>query len=577
MASSTPWAILLCKFKDIAAEPRPKSFFEDLFCAQGAGMGGMVDYWQQISYGAADVAGSTVFGWFQLDHTFQQDKTLNRFDRILEGIEAASGTVNFDPFHGIVVILNAANIDMGAAQIGGVGLSLPSSFLPKPYGLVVLDATPTVWSPSAAAHEMGHGYGLPHSWAAMPDPVEYGDPWDIMSYSPSSYTFAGPNFAPSGPGLNAPYLQSLSWLDENRVDVITPSDSYSYAVNHELVLAALGHPEVQGYLAGRVDVVDPNGNPATYMIEFRHRSRWDTGIPDDAVLIHEVADLSYLKAYLSAGDQYMIETYGFGVFVEEINSPARTATVLIGKNPELLLDGSVTTHDTSIQGSGIFHFDGSFFPKACPTKDYAYTRQYQWQRGSFQGHPKLFDLETLEYEWYLEGNLLDPSAESIVVSVVSQSALPPPSGELTYNYEATVSYTIDGPNVELRNDPADANYPLSLMLRATDGAGRQAVVSTVLEFWGDALVFEPDYYADMDQCMTSFHGFLQKQTFKRKYPKRRDPGPLSPELEAKIAVVVHEIVHEQPELSDELRRLLGSLSGIGLKHFKGPKNAGASG
>src|SRR5262249_24193408 len=135
MAISTPWAVLLCKFKGISDEPQPKSFFEQLFCSQGAGMGGLLDYWQKISYGNLDLSGSQVFGWFQLDHTLAEDKQLNRYTRILKGIIPALGTVSFHQFYGIIVILNAANVDMGSVWPSQFDLGGGA----KTYGLVVLD------------------------------------------------------------------------------------------------------------------------------------------------------------------------------------------------------------------------------------------------------------------------------------------------------------------------------------------------------------------------------------------------------------------------------------------------------
>jgi hypothetical protein len=86
---STPWAILLCKMKDIPDEPHKSDFYELLFCQQGAGKGGLFDYWQQISYNALDLSGSQVFGWFQLNHTLEEQKDLT-LDRQLERIYAVA-------------------------------------------------------------------------------------------------------------------------------------------------------------------------------------------------------------------------------------------------------------------------------------------------------------------------------------------------------------------------------------------------------------------------------------------------------------------------------------------------------
>jgi hypothetical protein len=66
MTRSTPWAILLCKFSDDAVEPMPRSFYEGLFTASGAGTMNMVQFFHDNSHGCVDLSGSQVFGWYTL-------------------------------------------------------------------------------------------------------------------------------------------------------------------------------------------------------------------------------------------------------------------------------------------------------------------------------------------------------------------------------------------------------------------------------------------------------------------------------------------------------------------------------
>src|SRR5215216_7695238 len=64
----TPWAILLCKFKDnVTAEPFTQQRFEELFTSSGAGKFNMLDFFQDMSHGLLDLSGSQVFGWFTLN------------------------------------------------------------------------------------------------------------------------------------------------------------------------------------------------------------------------------------------------------------------------------------------------------------------------------------------------------------------------------------------------------------------------------------------------------------------------------------------------------------------------------
>ena len=207
-------------------------------------------------------------------------------------------------------------------------------------GRVALD--PGAWFVSFAAHEMGHGYGLDHSFddtGTVYDsnsdsrPGAYGDEWDIMS----AMTFAGFNptftgqFGQSGPGLNALNLEELGWLAANRV--VTWDGTSETAT-----LAALNHPLASGYLMAKVsfDAANPNHY---YTVEFRRKTDWDQGIPQDTVLIHEVrADGLFYLIKANGGPQRLPgQTFrdvnnNVAITVLNIDSAASTATVNIGRN-----------------------------------------------------------------------------------------------------------------------------------------------------------------------------------------------------------------------------------------------------
>ena len=128
------------------------------------------------------------------------------------------------------------------------------------------------------APETGHCYGLSHSWFANPD-VEYGGQWVIMS-AIRIKTFDDKIRLPEGLGINAPTLQRLGWLSDDRIFTFRVS-SLSSASTVKLV--ALSRPEHDGYLMARV--LTPNH---VYTVEFRRPSGWDTGIGKDAVFINEL-------------------------------------------------------------------------------------------------------------------------------------------------------------------------------------------------------------------------------------------------------------------------------------------------
>ena len=68
------------------------------------------------------------------------------------------------------------------------------------------------------AHEMGHGFGLPHSYSANPD-MEYGDGWDLMSFATTTFQFPIQFRATNGVatvGLNARNLEALNAIPVRR-------------------------------------------------------------------------------------------------------------------------------------------------------------------------------------------------------------------------------------------------------------------------------------------------------------------------------------------------------------------------
>ena len=93
--STTPWAILLCKFKDQPVEPHSVQHFQQYFTQAGAGMSNMTDFYAEASHGALDQSGNRVIGWYQLDKNLSDYKGngANPSDILLTCAQA------FDPAH----------------------------------------------------------------------------------------------------------------------------------------------------------------------------------------------------------------------------------------------------------------------------------------------------------------------------------------------------------------------------------------------------------------------------------------------------------------------------------------------
>lgn len=217
--------------------------------------------------------------------------------------------------------------------------------------------------------------------------------------------------------------------------------------------------------------------------------------------------------------------------------------------------------------TGVYHFPGTTL---CPKASFAYTEFTQHQTATFQALPEFFDA-TLTLEWYLDSTPLY-SGGTVALSVTSRSALPPPSGELTYGAEVLVDYKVTGAQVELSNRPVDGSYDCVLRVIAKDATGRMASDEITLTFLGEVLEFESKYYDAMTKCLAKTKGFVSRVKTKPK-PFRRgcDPG-LFKQKKKKIADTVREIVRRRPGMADSLDKAFGHVPGVGL-HSGLPKRS----
>ncbi|WP_432191088.1 hypothetical protein [Streptomyces sp. bgisy027] len=285
----SPWAVLLCQFSDATAPPAfPRKRFEELFVNAGTGKLGMVDFFRDMSHGNLDLSTSKVFGWYALtkkstEYTGSGGNPQGRKDLITWARQAAANAgVNLTPYGNRICVVTHPPTDL----FGG------------PDGAVTGDGRDgngmTSLSPSLMGQEMGHVYGLDHSWAGS---VEYGDYWDTMS-TRTPYMAPHPVFTEVdsqgraiwriGPGLNAANMWGAGWLQASRVWQAKDSETDTV-----VTLRPLHSSDLTGYLCARV---------GTYFIELRLKERWDALIPAPAVLVHEFKfNRSYLLTATATG------------------------------------------------------------------------------------------------------------------------------------------------------------------------------------------------------------------------------------------------------------------------------------
>ncbi len=356
------WAIVLCKFADLPADPvtqgvtvtRP--WLQTFFTEAGKGHGGMFDYWIQASTGEASLSGTTLFpvntdnsknGWYQLPapsqpggegdlawYSQQVDSNGNkiraRYPVWTVCVKyAESQNASFAGYFGILVVTNGLHDDSAL----DTGPACPAPTSPEPVACVVINYSNLYVSD--VAHEMGHGYGLNHGFDTFTT-CQYCDPYDVMSWH-NGKSFTGSLGVPdpltgakaqTGPALSSPELEKLGWMPSERV--------YNYAtgISAEVTLAPLETPSDKGYLMAKVVT-----GAYYYTIEYRRKRGMDQGLPDSIVLVHQVrtdglfylADSSYFNGNtikvnpeLTAGSTYNTEDLNL-----EVVSTGETAVVRI--------------------------------------------------------------------------------------------------------------------------------------------------------------------------------------------------------------------------------------------------------
>jgi hypothetical protein len=272
---ATKWAVILCKTADHPEEPQAPAFFRNFFTEEGNGLGGMFDYWRDMSFGAISLAGSQVKGWYSMPQTLDQLNALSRRDKVLACVSAANGDFHDGTsFYAIAAMFNTPSVDSGAAGSATIAFN----GVTKAYPVVALASS--VWTGVFTAHEMGHGYGLDHSWSRMPD-IEYGDPYDIMSaLGVKTFKRALSLFGDLGPGLTGAYRESLGWIPPDRIF------STSLAAPATITLAPLEQSGSPGFLMAKIFAFGRSDR--YYTAEFRSATGWNQGFSQDSVLIHEI-------------------------------------------------------------------------------------------------------------------------------------------------------------------------------------------------------------------------------------------------------------------------------------------------
>jgi len=285
VTGNTRWVNVACRFADMSdVTPQPMSYFETILDNDAPGMD---DYWRTTSAQLVNIDGSSAYGWYDLPRTKAEYSRMGAgnvgnalralmTDCTNAAIEAEG--VDFTQFGGINMMLNDT---FGCCAWGG---SMPLKFNGR------TAQYRTTWLPPWAfnslhviAHEMGHGWGLPHS--SGPYGKVYDSAWDVMSGGNSNHTDAICRVG-SDPlgcwqvGTIGLHLGILGWIPEDRMVVVADGQSATITINS---LTTLGANDDNLLILVPIN----NGN-TFYTVEARAFIDYDRNLPGEAVVLHQV-------------------------------------------------------------------------------------------------------------------------------------------------------------------------------------------------------------------------------------------------------------------------------------------------
>ncbi len=270
LSGSQPWISILCKFSNIATEPKNLSYFQNMFSSSYPGLD---HYWRQISYNNANVSGSGAVGWYTLPYAeshYNPTGTAGGANLDLlaaDCIAAANPYINFTNYVGINMMFNS-DFDRGWAWGGGY--------------YATLDGVSKVWSATweppwgysaitVMSHEMGHGFGLPHSSGNYG--ATYDNQWDVMSDTWSTCSRStDATYGCLGQNTIAYHLDMLGWIGARKYTATAGSQN--------ITLERTDQPQTNDYLMAKIAI----GSSTTrfYTVEARKWGGYDIKLPGEA-------------------------------------------------------------------------------------------------------------------------------------------------------------------------------------------------------------------------------------------------------------------------------------------------------
>jgi M6 family metalloprotease-like protein len=278
VTGAQPWATVLCRFADEPdLTPKSKAWFDTLMLGS-ASAPSLGHYWREVSYGNVNLTGSVVVGWYTLPqprsyYVYGNPVQLDFQRAANDCTGVADADVYFPDFVGINLAFNE-NLD---GYAWGGSWTITRDGRTKTYRMTWLPP----WgyeNQAPVAHEMGHGFGLPHS--SGPYSQTYDSAWDVMSglwYDCPPYD---PDYGCVGTHTISYHKDILGWIPTAQKYVAADGTSQT------ITLERLALPTTTNYLMAQINI----GSSATnfYTVEVRRLVGYDATLPGDAVIIHKV-------------------------------------------------------------------------------------------------------------------------------------------------------------------------------------------------------------------------------------------------------------------------------------------------
>lgn len=279
VTGSQPWISILCKFGDVPVEPHDLAFFQGMYSGT---LPGLDHYWREQSYDLVNVAGSGAVGWF----TLPKPRSSYIYDMDANGeVEAdlwllaadctgvADSSVDFSQYVGINMMFNEW-LDC-CAWGGGYYAALDG----------VSKVWSTTWEPpwayadiSVIQHEMGHGFGLPHSSGNYGQ--TYDNAWDVMSSDRFNCAAStDPTYGCIGQHTIAYHKDLLGWIPAPQKFAVAGGSA-------TVTLEQLAQPATGDYRMVRVPIAGSSTH--FYTVEVRRQVGYDVKVAGPAVIIHQV-------------------------------------------------------------------------------------------------------------------------------------------------------------------------------------------------------------------------------------------------------------------------------------------------